>query len=153
MNEIMERRKPGVFDWVPAQDQIYFNYDGDIVTADYTRVGLRQDHPLSIYRIEKFHYKKKMADVVQHMNYFVQFYDLDKEFFMSSLSVKTIIDDFPDIPEKAFKGLILDRIVTDTFIEKCKQMAKDLYTVNINSDVGGKYKNTPKITNDQGANA
>jgi hypothetical protein len=50
---------------------------------------------------------------------------------------------------KSFKKLILNEIVTDQFIERIFKMTNDLYKLNINTDEDGKYKSTPKITNDQ----
>ena len=44
--------------------------------------------------------------------------------------------------------MVLRRIITPTMISKVKHMAMDLYQLNINTDKDGKYKTTPKITND-----
>ena len=50
--------------------------------------------------------------------------------------------------QKAFCKMLLTRVVTPTLVNKVKHMALDLYKLNINTDKDGKYKTTPKISND-----
>ena len=59
-----------------------------------------------------------------------------------------MIDKNKDLKQDQFKALILARIITPNFVKNMTRMAKDLYTININTDKEGKYKSTPKITND-----
>lgn len=147
LKEVIEALpKPELFDWEPAEEEIYYVYENDVVVARYDKLGM-DDSPLSIFYIVKNHYKQRMNDIVKHSNYFINFYDIDKESFMSILSVKFIVDKNPNISQNAFKDLVLDRIITSNFIAKCKMMSNDLYKININSDTEGKFKNTPKITN------
>ena len=142
---------PELETWVPIDDsQIFYVYENEVVRAKYEECfGLEPDTGLSTYYIIKNHYKKRMEDIIKHINYFLTYYDEDKELFVSTLSVKSIIDQYPKLSLKGFRDLITKRIVTPSFIEKIKKMADDLYTLNINTDEEGKFKNTPKITNDQ----
>lgn len=137
--------------WTPAYNEVFYLFDGEAVSANYgLHVGLTEDKcSLHIFYIKKLHYKKKMPDIVHHMNYFTKFYDLDRDTFFATMTVKYEIDTHPDMPEAEFVKLLMERIVNDEFVSKCKRMADDLYTININTDEEGKFKNTPKITNAQ----
>lgn len=141
---------PDLYDWVPTKDQIYYTYNpvSGCCIASYDKVNM-VDSPLWVYYINKNHYKNRMQDIVQHLNYYLNFYDLDRELFMGMLSIKYIVDTKPELGEDAFRELILDRLVTPKFISNCKLMASRLYVINTNTDIEGKYKNTPKITNAQ----
>ena len=86
---------------------------------------------------------------MHHMNYFTRFYDLDRDTFFSIMTVKYMIDTHPDMPDEEFLKLLMNRIINDEFVAKCKKMAHDLYKININTDDDNKFKNTPKITNPQ----
>ena len=146
MRSLEER--PDLISWVAEEEDIYYKYENEVVVAMYDKVGMN-DNPLSIFYINKNHYKQRMTDITHHINYFLKYYDIEKASFMATLSVKFIVDQNPAISQDAFRKLILERIITPSFISKCKRMANDLYSININTDTDGKYKNTPKITNGQ----
>ena len=157
-NSIMAEREdvtpkmPDLANWQPTYRQIYYMFDGDVVTANYEQhVGLLPEDRCSLptFYIKKTHYKKKMLDIVHHMNFFTTFYDLDKDTYFAILTTKYQVDTHPDMKEAEFLEMLLGRIVNDEFIAKCKQMARDLYTINIDTDSEGKFKNSPKISNAQ----
>ena len=137
--------------WTPAYNEVFYLFDGEVVNANYgMHVGLMEDKcTLPIFYIKKLHYKKKMPDIVHHMNYFTKFYDLDRDTFFAIMTCKYYVDTHPEITEADFLKLLMGRIVNESFVAKCKHMAADLYTININTDEEGKFKNTPKITNAQ----
>lgn len=144
---------PNVFDimqWKPTPDQQYFTEKDGMIIANYlvhyfnvpaSRQGL-------CYIIAKKHYKERIPDLLQHINYFVATYDYDKEYLVATLSIKNYVDRHPTMPQKAFCKMILSRLVTPSMVNKIKRMALDLYKLNINTDRDGKYKTTPKISND-----
>lgn len=141
--------KPDLNSWVPEEDQLFYVYEDGFVRARYEELlGLNNGSRLSIYVIDKNHYKARMDDVCKHINYFESYYDTNHELFTSTLSVKFIIGQNPNLSINAFKDLVLSRIITPTLVLKLKEMAKDLYQININTDEEGKFKNTPKITNE-----
>lgn len=142
---------PDLYEWQPMADEIFYTYDGENVVADYDgRIGnLGELSTLPIYYIKKNHYKARMNEIVQHMNYFTRFYDINKDTFFSMMSLKYLIDTNLDLDPKEFVELVMDRIVTTQFIAKCKMMSCSLYKLNINADTAGKFNNTPKITNQQ----
>ena len=144
---------PNVFDimqWKPTPDQQYFTEKDGMIIANYlvhyfnvpaSRQGL-------CYIIAKKHYKERIPDLLQHINYFVATYDYDKEYLVATLSIKNYVDRHPTMPQKAFCKMVLSRLVTPSMVNKIKRMALDLYKLNINTDRDGKYKTTPKISND-----
>lgn len=142
--------QPELFSWVPTEEQKYFVYENDIVRAKYEEIlGLEAGTILSSFLIIKNHYKDRMEDIVHHINYFLNFYDTEKELFLSVLSIKFLIDQNNTIKKKNFRELVVNRVITDSLVEKIKKMARDLYVLNIDTDSEGKFKTTPKITNDQ----
>lgn len=151
MNENMiTETKPDLLTWISTEEQEYFVYEKEVVRAKYEEVlGLDTGTILSTFLIIKNHFKDRMSDVIHHINYFLNFYDTEEELFLSILSVKYIIDQNTNLSQKAFKKLVMDRIITDTLVDNVKRMAKDLYTLNIDTDKEGKFKSTPKINNNQ----
>lgn len=147
MEGSLRGRIPELVDFNPSDDQIYFIYENEVVRFR-TEKFLNYDHTrFSTFYINKNHYKAKMPDVVHHINYFLAYYDIDKELFMAITSMKYIVDMKPNLKQKAFKELLIERVITDNFVKNVKQMAYDLYQININTDDDDKYKTTPKINN------
>jgi len=144
-----ERKIPELVDWVCKPENEFYVYNGDVVIAKYDKLLNIGETDLMKFRIEKAHYKTRMADVVHHLNYFLTFFDTERASFLSVLSIKYMVDTQKQMDQDSFIGLVLDRIITPTFIRQCKDMAHYLYHVNVNTDPDGKYRNSPKITNEQ----
>lgn len=136
--------------WIPREDEVFFSEkDGMIVASYLTRLyDVPEDRQGIYYIIAKKHYQERIPDLLQHINYFISHYDAEHEFLTSSLSVKNFIDRHPNVSQKIFRKMVIGRIITPTLVSKVKHMAMDLYRLNINTDADGKYKSTPKITND-----
>lgn len=147
-------KAPDLMTWEEDDDSVFMYFaENETVVARYDKfLGLNNDsngQALSSYIINMKHYKTKMPDIVHHINYFETFYDKKHELFISMMSIKYIVDTTPNLTQKAFRTLVLSRIITPSFVTKVKLMASDLYTLDIDTDKEGKYKNTPKITNEQ----
>lgn len=139
---------PDLNSWIPEREEIYFVFDGNVVRARFSDIIGETIDGLDTFLILKKHYKERMPDITQHINYFINFYDRDKEYFLAMMSMKYMIDKNKDLTQDQFKTLLLARIITDSFVQRVSDMARALYTININTDKEGKYKSTPKITND-----
>ena len=135
--------------WKPNPDQIFTEFKGDYIQAHFEKLELNADSKLCIFVIKKLHYKARADDICNVINYFLTFFDKKCELFDAMLRVKYFIDQRPNMTKKAFRKLIMEEIVTKNFVKRIKIMTNHLYTLNIDSDTEGKYKNTPKITNDQ----
>lgn len=140
---------PMLVDWEPTEENIYMSFKSEYTEANYKRLGLKEDNKLGIFVIKKNHYKDRMDDICKVINYFLTYFDDEKELFHSTLSVKYIIDQKPMMSIKAFQKMVIDRIMSKSTIDKILTMTDYLYTMNIDSDSEGRYKSTPKITNDQ----
>ena len=141
---------PLLCDWEATDNDIYMEFKNDYVEARYDKyMGLHENNKLGIFVLKKNHYKDKMDDICKVINYFTVYFDKDLELFQSMLEVKFIIDQRPKFSKKAFRKEVLKNIITSSFIRKINAMTDYLYTINIDSDVEGRYKSTPKITNAQ----
>lgn len=157
LDELIEKAEekpkyPDLFEWVPEDNNIFFIFDeptGKVVARFEEFYNITRDTQISKFKINQGHYKKRMPEICQHMNYFINFYDTNNELYNSIFSVKFTIDKRPSIQPKAFRELVLNRIITPSLVEKIKQMAKDLYVENIADNNEEKYVATPKITNSQ----
>lgn len=135
--------------WNPTPDELYFVREGDYAKARYDRY-LNLDHSsFSTYLIIMPHYINKLDDVLLHINYYINFYDVNKSYFMSMLHAKFLTDTKKNFTSEAFSDTVLKHIVTDEFVENIRRMVSDLYIINIDTDKNGDYKTTPKITNEQ----
>lgn len=147
---------PKLHYWLPNPEDIYFSVDGGTVKGRFDEIfegceGLEQVdlEDLSTFHIILKHFTNKMPDVVNHMNYYIRFYDLDREFLLAYISLKYIVDTKTKyLTTKSLKSFIMDRIMTETFMNRIIKMVDDLYVINIDTDKNNSYHSTPKITNE-----
>lgn len=141
---------PEVHDWEPGPNDEYFVMDNDIVIANYVELfKINPNSNIQVFIIKKNHYKEKMPDILKHLNYFLTFFDPEKELYMSILRVKWNVDRDECMTIKAFRSLVMGDIMTPSLIKKIKNMASYLYRLDIDTDKEGKYRTTPKVSNEQ----
>ena len=140
---------PRLNEWVPEDDDLKFIYVDEKVHARFSDIFGKQFPKFETFKINKKHYKERMTDVCMHINYFMKYYDTKHDFLINVASVKYLIDRNPGMRPNQFKNVLIRTVVTKDFVHDMIHMAKDLYTVNINTDDDGKYRTTPKITNEQ----
>lgn len=140
---------PMIDDWDPEPDDYFMEFKGDYIQAHYEKLELHPDNKLCVFIIKKSHYKLRADDICKVINYYLKYFDKEWELFDGTMRIKYFIDQRPNMSLKGFQKLIMKEIVTPSFVSKVKEMTNHLYTLNIDSDTEGKYKNTPKITNVQ----
>lgn len=140
---------PRLNDWVPEDDDLKFIYVDEKVHARFSDILGKSFPKFESFKINKKHYKERMTDVCMHINYFMKYYDSKHDFLINVSSVKYLIDRNPGMRPNQFKSILIRTVVTPDFVKDMIHMAKDMYTVNINTDDDGKYRSTPKITNEQ----
>ena len=140
---------PRLNDWVPEDDDLKFIYVDEKVHARFSDILGKSFPKFESFKINKKHYKERMTDVCMHINYFMKYYDSKHDFLINVSSVKYLIDRNPGMRPNQFKLILIRTVVTPDFVKDMIHMAKDMYTVNINTDDDGKYRSTPKITNEQ----
>lgn len=147
--KIPELDHPRLNEWNPEPEDLKFVYADEKVHARFSDILGKSFPKFESFKINKKHYKERMTDVCMHINYFMKFYDSKHDFMLNVLSVKYLIDRNTGMKPKQFKNILIRTVVTHDFVLDMIHMASDLYTVNINTDDDGKYRSTPKITNDQ----
>ena len=147
--ETLENEIPFIDEWVPSKDNIFMEFKGEYIQAHFEKLGVHPENKSCIFIIKKSHYRDRSDDICNVINYYLTYFDKEQQLFDGLLRVKYFIDQRPNLSMKAFRKLIMCEIVTPLFIRKIKKMTEYLYTLNIDSDTEGKYKNTPKITNAQ----
>ncbi len=141
---------PEVHDWEPKPEEEFFVMDNDVVIANYEQeLNINPNSNIQVFIIKKNHYKDKMPDILKHLNYFLTFFDPEKELYMAILRIKWNIDKNECMSVKSFRSLIMGDIMTPSIVSKIKDMAKYLYRLDIDTDKEGKYRSTPKVSNDQ----
>ena len=142
---ITKSGKPDLRYWMPDPEDIYFGvYNGNVIGQFKKFLGIEHEGH-STFIIKKGHIKKYIDIIIHTINYYLKFYDQEKELFTALASIKYICDKRTNVSVKSFKKLVMTRIVTPKFVKNVKAMIEDLYCVTIN-DSGNNY-NAPKITN------
>lgn len=140
-----------LFKWIPEDDQIYFYFNSDPgdkkVHARFEEYyGIKRESSISEFKIKYDHYIKRMDDVCHHINYFITFFDTNKELYGAIFSVKFNVDLNPNMSNKAFRKMLLERVVTPTIVEKIFRMVDYLYVEDIPENNDARYLATPKLT-------
>lgn len=146
---VPELDHPRLNEWNPEDDDLKFIYVDEKVHARFSEILGKSFPKFESFKINKKHYKERMTDVCMHINYFMKYYDSKHDFLINVASVKYLIDRNPGMKPNQFKSILIRTVVTPDFVKDMIHMAKDMYTVNINTDDDGKYRSTPKITNEQ----
>lgn len=136
-------------DWTPTEDEVYFAVTPDNKIKVIREVIIASHPQYSTYLIVMNHYINKLPDILKHINYFINFYDVDREYLLGISATKFVLDNrHKTIGIKAFTDLLMSRVVTDGFVDKIRKMVTDLYDLDIDKDRNCEYRSTPKITND-----
>lgn len=87
-----------------------------------------------------------------YINYFIAHYDEDDELLTAYLQLKFMIDDSTGYSKSTFIEDLYDYILSDTMIEKIKQMTNDLYCINLEKEkkTKKKYSETLQFINEHG---
>lgn len=96
-----------ILTWKPKPEEIFFTEKDEMIVASYVYdyFNIPEDRVIPKYVIAKRHYKERIPDLLQHINYFVSHYDPDHEYLLSTLSVKSYIDQHIDMSQKAFQQI------------------------------------------------
>lgn len=143
-----------VDDWKPTkEEEMYLIPDNKLVLIPFERIFNHDfgSKTISSFIITKTIYSNKIDKICNYCNYFINFYDDDKELILSYLKLKTIIDDkTKNIKPNAFIKMIYTYFFTPTILEKIKKMVDDNYIVNLKKDDDKKYDEAMEFTNEHG---
>lgn len=133
----------------PEEKKVIFE-NGKLVIIPFEVIFERESfQSFSTFIIKKESYLKQMPVITKYINYFVEFYDKDKELIMAYLQLKFIIDrkGGKKLKEKSFIKIMYERLFTPTMVEKIKQMTEDNWYIDV-EEGSEKYKKELCFTNE-----
>lgn len=145
---------PFVDAWKPNPEQIIFTHSKNIIMAPLTKLFRVEDDKYSKINIFMINTKKSYnSDVLRahcchYLNYFCEFFDTDKEYYINLAQLKFMIDCYP---QYNYNNLIAD---IDRYIlqESLFAKVKDMVEFNYNLELSYKSANNPQLqyTNEHG---
>lgn len=140
-----ETRKSKITSWKPKADDILVTNDGKLFIIFFEK--LFQPEKVKIYDrffIKKGSYEKQLDVITKYINFFMKFYDPEKEMAMGYLKIKFALDKEKrfnqDNPEQLI-DLIYELLFTDTVVQKINKMVEDNYLDDIESSEDSKKYN------------
>lgn len=129
---------PYVWEWAKEEhpEDQYFTYQGKVVNVAFDAIFGRpnMDTALNSFFINfKEAYFNKLYLIIDHINYFIKFYDHDRELLTSYLHIKYILDlkKTKKFKREAFIKLIMERLFTPTMCDKIRKMVDDNYVIDL----------------------
>lgn len=133
-----------VDDWEPTIEDIKVSYDGKLMIIKFDELFNKKDgDALNTFIIKKESYVKRLPDLCHYINYFIKYYDHDNELLLAYLKLKYMIDNKHNtISLEAFIKIVYDILLTESIVNKIKQMTEDNYYIDLSSNDGIKYNET-----------
>jgi len=144
----MKKKFIRVDDWKPTKAQSIVKYDGKMVVFPFDKIFNKPTiDALNNFIIKKESYVKKLGEITHYINYFLEFYDKDKEVIMAYLKLKFLIDNKDNhITLPSAIKMIYDILLTEETQQKVIQMVEDNYYIDLSSDTGIKYNESLEFT-------
>jgi hypothetical protein len=143
-----------VDEWNPLKTDEIVKHDGKLIIIPFDKIFNTSDI-LNTFVIKKDSYVKRLADneqgkgIIHYINYFIKFYDLNKELLVSYVKLKYLIDDKKkNIKLNSFIKSLYSILFTTTMIDKIHQMVEDNYYVNLEVRSDKKYAESLEFTNE-----
>ena len=139
---------PYIWKWIeteqPDEDRV-FSHQGKVVYVDFGTIFGRPnlDSCLSKFLINyKESYYNQLPDITNSINYFIKFYDTDRELLTSYLHIKYLLDlkKTKKLKRDGFIKLILDMLYTPTLKEKITKLVDDNYVIDLTPKETGTSK-------------
>lgn len=134
---------PNVEDYVSTKNGKYFKQ------VSKTALELRLDKIFKNEELKKlntFIIKPKQAYctnselIYPYINYFIKYFDDDKELLVSYYKIKFMIDRKKKYSAELFKDDLYDFILSDTMVDKIKKMVRYNYSIDLSSKKEYKHK-------------
>jgi len=136
--------------WKPRDDQKYVYYDGKLVIIPFEEIYQQDISAIKTFVIKKESYVKRLGDITNYINYFINFYDQEKELVMAYLKMKFLIDNKKTKIKSptAFIKAMYSIVFTDSMQEKISNMVEDNHFYDLTSKDGKRYTEQLEFTND-----
>lgn len=134
--------------WVPDEEDNIVGYAGKTLIVPFDKIFDRNTiESVNVFDISlKEAYYKQLDVISLYINYFLKFYDPDKELIMAYLKLKHMIDvaDSKDIKRESMIKFINKWLFTDSICKKIAKMSQDNYRVDLTTEIQKKHKSSRK---------
>ncbi|MDD3172144.1 MAG: hypothetical protein PHF63_00495 [Herbinix sp.] len=148
MNDIVR-----VDEWIPELGDCFVGYKNKVFVVPFDGIFKKEEFEiLNNFIIKKENYAKKLDLICHYINYFIKFYDDDKELLLAYLKLKSIMDNSEmKVGIKSFIKTTYGILLTDSIIEKINRMVEDNYYVDLTASSNGKkYADILQFNNEHG---
>lgn len=125
--------------WKPEDQDIYAGYQGKVLFIAFDKIfGRDIIHEYNFFDISlKEAYYKQLDVISLYINYFLKFYDEDKELIMAYMKLKYMIDakHITELKRDSMIKAIQKILFSDSMCEKIKRMSMDNYRVDLTTEV------------------
>ena len=117
-----------------------------ILDHDITGVDVEQ---LNRFFIPKDSYSNRLHEITHYINYFIEFFDPEKELLLTYLHMKFLIDNKKrNVKKPAFIKMIYNILFTDSIKEKIEKMVDYNYISPIKEQSKGNYSKNLEFTDE-----
>lgn len=152
----MSKKEKFVFvdDWIMKEEDYTVYFDNKLIVVPFDKIFNRsfgEANTFCSFVINRTIYSNNIEKVCKYINYFIKFYDPEKELIMNYVKLKFMIDDKKrKLKKNAFIKAIYDIFFTETIISKIDTMVEENYRVNLKKEDGNKYGEAMEFTNEHG---
>lgn len=142
---------PFVDDWIPNENQIYFKSAKDIIVLPLSVMFGINDLNFDIFKMssKRCYNSEKVRDHTTHyLNYFINYFDIDKQLLIIYRTIKYFIDYVPYYNMEMFKRDIQNYILSPYILWRADLMNE--YNFNINLTCKSKIKDALIYNNKHG---
>lgn len=129
--------------WKPKDEDVIANNDGKLFILRFDKAfGIPKLGIYNKFFIKKASYEKQLDVICKYMNFFMKFYDDERELVSAYLKIKYAIDreqKFNENNSDQLIDLIYELLFTDSIVNKIYKIVEDNYLDDIESSDSKKY--------------
>lgn len=159
----MPTKNPNIDEWTRDPKDAWVYPDGKMIVLNQEKIQpksikrFQKKNPdavkaMGTFMISRDAFANKNAEVCSYLDYFIEFYDYDKDLPLIYANLKKIIDSRKDsITDKEYTKLLMSRLILETNIrDKIKELVEDCYCYDVTVDkYGRKYQGAYDFTNEE----
>lgn len=126
----------------------YIRPDGKLMIIEFDKLFKTEETPLNTFVIKKDSYANHSQFICDYINYFLNFYDIEKELIVSYYRLRYLIGNTNrKIKKDNFINLMYSLLFTDNMKDKISRMVEDNYYIDV-TDPTQKYNPALEFTNE-----
>lgn len=159
----MKTTNPNIDEWSREPEEAYVYPDGKSIVLNMKKLQpksfkrFEKRNPDAVKAMGRFNisrdaFANKSDEVCQYLDYFMEFYDPDKELPLAYANLKKIIDSRSDsITSAEYVKLLISRLILETNIrQRLYELVEDCYDYDVTVDKNGREYHGPyDFTNDE----